>query len=72
MAPAELEDLLLQHPAVQDVAVIGLPDEDGGEVPMAYIVKKANQEVSSHDITSFVEGKCYFFLQIMCRYIRIR
>nr|XP_022331327.1 4-coumarate--CoA ligase-like [Crassostrea virginica]XP_022331328.1 4-coumarate--CoA ligase-like [Crassostrea virginica] len=57
VAPAELEDLLLQHPAVQDVAVIGLPDEDGGEVPMAYIVKKANQEVSSHDITSFVEGK---------------
>lgn len=56
VAPAELEDLLLQHPAVQDVAVIGLPDEDGGEVPLAYIVKKPNQEVSAHDIMSFVEG----------------
>ncbi|XP_062574129.1 uncharacterized protein LOC134235966 [Saccostrea cucullata] len=56
VAPAELEDLLLQHPAVQDVAVIGLPDEDGGEVPMAYVVKKPNQEASAHDIAAFVEG----------------
>lgn len=54
---------MLQHPAVQDVAVIGLPDEDGGEVPLAYIVKKPNQEVSAHDIMSFVEGLCWYKLK---------
>ena len=33
VAPAELEDLLRQHPKIQDVAVIGIPHEKYGEVP---------------------------------------
>ena len=60
MAPAELEDLLLKHPAIQDAAVIGVPDEQAGEIPMAYIVKKPGQEVEEHDIQQFVEGKVIF------------
>ena len=36
--PAELEALLINHPQVQDVAVIGVPDEEAGELPKAYIV----------------------------------
>lgn len=38
VAPAELEDLLLGHPSVQDVAVIGKPDAYAGEVPKAFVV----------------------------------
>ena len=38
VAPAELEALLLTHPAVADVAVIPKPDKDAGEVPKAFIV----------------------------------
>jgi len=38
VAPAELETLLLTHPAVIDVGVIGRPDERAGEVPVAYVV----------------------------------
>lgn len=38
VAPAELEALIITHPAVADVAVIGTPDEEAGEVPKAYIV----------------------------------
>jgi acyl-CoA synthetase (AMP-forming)/AMP-acid ligase II len=38
VAPAELEALLLTHPAVADVAVIGRPDERAGEIPVAYVV----------------------------------
>ncbi len=36
--PAELEALIINHPKVQDVAVIGVPDEEAGELPKAYIV----------------------------------
>ena len=38
VAPAELEALLINHPDVQDVAVIGVPDEECGELPKAYVV----------------------------------
>lgn len=37
VAPAELEALLLTHSAITDAAVIGVPDDDAGEVPMAFI-----------------------------------
>jgi len=43
--PAELEALLLTHPQVQDAAVIGVPDDDGQEVPKAFVVR------SSDDLT---------------------
>ncbi|SMR53536.1 unnamed protein product [Zymoseptoria tritici ST99CH_1E4] len=49
VAPAELEDCLLGHDKVEDVAVLGIQDEWAGEVPKAYIVLKpgneANQDV---------------------------
>lgn len=38
--PAELEALLITHPAVVDVAVIGRPDERAGELPVAYVVAR--------------------------------
>ena len=41
VAPAELEALLLAHPAVADAAVIPSPDEEAGEVPKAFVVLKA-------------------------------
>jgi acyl-CoA synthetase (AMP-forming)/AMP-acid ligase II len=42
VAPAELEALLITHPEVQDVAVIGVPDEECGELPKAYVVPAGN------------------------------
>jgi acyl-CoA synthetase (AMP-forming)/AMP-acid ligase II len=38
VAPAELEALLITHPDVQDVAVIGVADEEAGELPKAFVV----------------------------------
>ncbi|EME80927.1 uncharacterized protein MYCFIDRAFT_215787 [Pseudocercospora fijiensis CIRAD86] len=46
VAPAELEDLLLGHPKVEDVAVLGIPDDYNGEVPKAYIVPTTGQKPS--------------------------
>jgi acyl-CoA synthetase (AMP-forming)/AMP-acid ligase II len=40
VAPAELEALLMTHPAVADAAVIGRPDDRAGEVPVAYLVAR--------------------------------
>jgi acyl-CoA synthetase (AMP-forming)/AMP-acid ligase II len=55
VAPAELEALLLSHPAVADVAVIPLPDKEAGEVPKAFIVLQ--QEISAEAIKDWVAAK---------------
>ena len=46
VAPAELEDLLLGHEKVEDVAVLGIKDDYAGELPKAFIVPKAGVEGS--------------------------
>ncbi|XP_076032850.1 luciferin 4-monooxygenase-like [Oratosquilla oratoria] len=49
VSPSEIEDVLLQHEAVQDVGVVGIPDERLGEAPRAYIVlKKPVEEAAIH------------------------
>ena len=62
--PAELEGLLLEHPAIADAAVIGKADEESGEIPKAFVVRKQGEEVSDQDIMSFVAGKVATFKQI--------
>lgn len=52
----ELETLLLEHPAVKDAAVIGVPDKLAGELPRAFIVKKPSTHVTEADIINFVQG----------------
>ncbi|MFD3470990.1 hypothetical protein ACFWWM_32465 [Streptomyces sp. NPDC058682] len=39
--PAEVENVLLSHPAITDAAVVGAPDERLGEVGVAYVVTSA-------------------------------
>ncbi|XP_071453958.1 luciferin 4-monooxygenase-like [Hetaerina americana] len=57
VAPAELEALLLQHPSIQDAAVIGIPNEAAGEVPKAFVVKQKGVKLSEVDVIQFVNGK---------------
>lgn len=51
--PAEIENLLAGMNGVAQVAVIGIPDERMGEVAMAYIVKKANADLSSDSVIAW-------------------
>lgn len=56
MAPAELESLLLTHPKIKDVAVIGLPNPEAGELPMAFVVKYPNSTLSENDVVQFLNS----------------
>jgi 4-coumarate--CoA ligase len=62
--PAEIEALLLTHPQIADAAVIGLPDDEAGEIPAAYVVLKQGQEVTAADIVAFVAERVASYKQV--------
>ncbi|KAH8388644.1 hypothetical protein KR093_011738 [Drosophila rubida] len=55
--PAEIEALLLTNDKIKDAAVIGRPDEEAGELPMAFVVKQANAQLSEDDVIKFVHER---------------
>ena len=60
VAPAELEDLLLGHPKVEDVAVMSVPDDYTGERPKAYVVPKDGIDGSpdfGQELIDYVRGR---------------
>jgi acyl-CoA synthetase (AMP-forming)/AMP-acid ligase II len=52
--PAELEALLVAHPKVADVAVIGVPDVEAGELPKAFIVPQPGAELTEDEVKAYV------------------
>ena len=55
--PAELEALLIAHPAVADCAVIGVPDEEAGELPKGFVVIAEGSDVSDEELLEHVASQ---------------
>ena len=53
--PREVEDVLYGHPAVREVAVVGVPDEYRGESVKAYVSLKPGAEVSEQELIGFAK-----------------
>ncbi|TYH09017.1 hypothetical protein ES288_A07G062400v1 [Gossypium darwinii] len=52
--PAELEHLLHSHPEIVDAAVVPYPDEEAGQIPMAYVVKNPGSNITEAQIMDFI------------------
>ncbi|WP_329531982.1 AMP-binding protein [Streptomyces sp. NBC_01450] len=57
VAPAELEAILVQHPGIADAAVIGVYDEEGNEIPKAFVVPMTGVPISAAEVMAHVAGQ---------------
>ena len=55
--PAELENLLYEHPMVKECAVVGQPSPEVGEIPTAYVVLKEGSRVTEEELKDFSEKR---------------
>jgi acyl-CoA synthetase (AMP-forming)/AMP-acid ligase II len=55
--PAELEAILIAHPAVADCAVIGVPDEEAGELPKGFVVIAEGAEAGDEELLDHVAAQ---------------
>jgi fatty-acyl-CoA synthase len=69
VAPAEVEEVLLAHPAVETAQVVGVPDPRLGEVPCAYVTLKSGVLASPEDLLSWMKGRVANFR--VPRYLKI-
>jgi fatty-acyl-CoA synthase len=66
--PREIEEFLYTHPAIEDVQVIGVPDERYGEAVCAWVVLKEGADLDEDELTEFCRGKIARFK--IPRYVR--
>jgi fatty-acyl-CoA synthase len=61
ISSVEVEGVLLRHPAVQEAAVVGVPDEQWGEVPHAFVVLRGGASATGAEIRAFVRERMAHF-----------
>ncbi len=57
VAPAEIENVLLEHPQVAEAAVIGVPDEVRGEVPVAFVIPQEGADPEPNELRGFCRDR---------------
>jgi acyl-coenzyme A synthetase/AMP-(fatty) acid ligase len=53
VSPTEVETRLLEHPALAEAVVVGVPDEDGLDKPVAYVVARPGETVDPDEVVAF-------------------
>ena len=61
ISSVEVEGTLLRHPAVQEIAIVGLPDEKWGEAPHAFVVLRDGSGATEEDIIAFARARLAHF-----------
>ncbi|KAH0941346.1 hypothetical protein HID58_000983 [Brassica napus] len=57
IAPADLEAVLVSHPLIIDAAVTAAPNEECGEIPVAFVVRRQETTLSEQDVISYVAAQ---------------
>jgi fatty-acyl-CoA synthase len=55
--PAEIERVLRNHPGIEDIAVVGVPDESWGEIGFAFVMTKQGVVLTPEDVIGFCDGQ---------------
>ncbi len=55
--PSEVEDMMLAHPKIKDLVIVGIPDEIKGEAPKAFIQLKEGESVTAEEIRNFCRAR---------------
>ena len=61
ISSVEVEGVLMRHPAIQEVAVVGIPDPKWGEAPHAFVVAASGAEVSEADLIAYARDHMAHF-----------
>jgi fatty-acyl-CoA synthase len=61
ISSVEVEGVLLRHPAIQEVAIVGLPHERWGEAPHAFVVLKAGSDATEVELCEFARANMAHF-----------
>lgn len=59
--PAEIEKAIIEHPDIENCAVIGIPQDDFGEQPLAFVVLKPGHALTADGLYAFLEGRLASF-----------
>ena len=68
IASVEVEQVLDSHPAVVESAVVAMPDEKWGEVPVAYVTVRSGHELDEDELTAYLRERLAHF-KVPHRYV---